>query len=771
MRHLPLLWLSVSFILGILLADAVNWAWGWWLFIALMLFAAGWAEAHFLKSWPLYYGWRKVSPFPILLLLGVIGLGAARFQQSQPAFIPSHITWYTQYDETVFHGVVNAFPDVRPNAVLLRVKAEEAVLPGEDTTRAVKGNVLVRMPWNPDWQVGDQIVFSGRLEIPPQGLNFDYRNYLARQKVFAYMAYPQVLEVQPAAQPSILGILWKIRIATEERLYRLLPFQEAALLDGILLGNERNIPAEMAQDFRNTGTSHIIAISGFNIAIISALFTKLFLRLFSNRKRAFWVTLSAITLYTILVGAQPPVVRAAIMGSVGLLGGLIGRRQVGMNSLVFTAAVMTAFTPALLGDASFQLSFCATMGLVLLADPLSTWFETIVEKFAPKLQHSIITKAVSEYLLFTLAAQLTTLPVLAFHFRQFPLVGLLANPLILPPQPLVMILGGIMLILSLLWFPLGQIFAWAAWPVTAYTIQVAAWLAKLGGQPIALQAFHPVSLVIFYLLIFLLVFRARVSVFWKKIILPSTTLLMGVLLVISIWKPALQRLDDRLHIIISAEGNAQTILLLDGNGTNWLIAGGKDSDVAIQELTQWQVTPSNHLKGVIWAAEDIDRKSAASISYYLPENILVPESFMAAKNGINLYNQSTEWSATWQNLTLPGGIKLPESVGVHISNHCDGGCAFLLTIDRFTLLVPGHNNLNAVVQWAQNFTTVPTVILFPEYDSQLMDALSEKSFTPSLVVVAKGIMPDEGSNWINQMESGWVDIATNGLQMWVQTQR
>lgn len=770
MRHLPLLWLSVTFLLGILLADAVNLAWGWWLLIALVLLAAGLAEARFLKRWSVIRRWKKISPFPFLLLLGIVGLGAARFQQSQPAFIPSNIPWYTQYEETVIHGVVNALPDVRPNAVLLRVKVDQAAFPGTDSTWDVNGNVLVRLPWNPDWQVGDQVVFSGRLDVPPQGQNFDYRNYLARQKVFTYMAYPQVLEVKPAEQSSILGGLWKIRIAAEDRLYRLLPMREAALLDGILLGNERNIPTDMEQDFRNTGTAHIIAISGFNIAIISALFTKLFLRLFSNRKRAFWVTLAAITLYTILVGAQPPVVRAAIMGSVGLVGGLIGRRQVGMNSLVFTAAVMTALTPALLWDASFQLSFCATMGLVLLADPISTWFETIVEKYTPKLQHSIITKAVSEYLLFTLAAQLTTLPVLAFHFRQFPLVGLLANPLILPPQPLVMILGGIMLIFSLIWFPLGQIFAWLAWPVTAYTIQMAGWLSKLGGQPIGLQAFNPLSLVVFYLLILLLVYRVRVSAFWKKIVLPSTILLLGALLVVSIWKPALERLDDRLHIIISTEGNAQTILLLDGNGTNWLIAGGKDSAVAIQELTQWQAAPVNHLSGVIWAAEDMDRKSAASISDRLPGKILAPESLLAAKNGLALYNQSTDWGANWQNLSLPGEITLHETMQVCISNYCDAGCAFLLKVDRFTLLVPGQNNLTAVVQWAQNFTTVPTVILLPEYDSQLTEALSEETFSPSLLIAVQVIPPIAGSNVIDLLDSGWVDIATNGSQLWVETE-
>ncbi len=144
------------------------------------------------------------------------------------------------------------------------------------TVYPVKGYVLVRLPWNPDWQVDDRVTFQGVIEEPPHGENFDYRDYLARHQIYAYMAYPKIIDIQPAEFSSLKGFLWKLRNTAEERLYRMLPNDEAALLDGILLGNERNIPTDLATAFRNTGTSHIIAISGFNITIISALIIKLF---------------------------------------------------------------------------------------------------------------------------------------------------------------------------------------------------------------------------------------------------------------------------------------------------------------------------------------------------------------------------------------------------------------------------------------------------------------------------------------------------------------
>ena len=771
MQHLPLIWLTVFFLGGILLGKQVPLPWYAWLIITAALGACAWLESRYARRWKSIRSFRTVSPFPLFLLLAVAGLGAARYVLSQPRFVPGSLVWYTQYEEVTLTGSVNAFPDIRTNAVLLRVKADTVFVPGSQQPQTVSGNVLVRLPWNPDWNAGNRVVLSGKVELAPEGQNFDYRNYLARQNVYTYMAYPVVQQVQPANNPSITNLLWKVRLAAEERLYRLLPWREASLLDGILLGNERNIQADMANAFRNTGTSHIIAISGFNISIISALFVRLFSRLIANRKRVFWVTVSAVALYTILVGAQPPVVRAAIMGAAGLLGSLIGRRQTGMNSLVFTAAVMVGITPAMLWDASFQLSFCATMGLVLLADPLSNWFERLVEKYIPRLQHSIFTRSVSEYILFTLAAQLAALPVLAYHFRQFPLSGLAANPLILPVQPLVMILGGLMLIFSLAWFPLGQVFAWLAWPPVIYTIKVVTWISGLGSQPVALQAFNPLGLITFYALILLLVFRTRLPAFWRLTILPSTALLLAALLAVSVWKPALTRQDDRLHVIIPEQGAGQAVLLVDGKGTSWLLAGGKESSAAIQELTQWQQSVSSPLTGLIWTSESIDRKSVSGIAYRLPGNILSPYNLLTENNGADLFSRSLDWGAAWQGFDLPSRITLQNSAVVFISTACKQTCASLVRYGDLEVLIPAENDPPATASWLDGLGASPEIILLP--GEETIDALWLNDNAPAAVLYISSsfIEHDDSSNVLSLVDYGWVDLATDGSQLWVSTRR
>jgi len=261
MQHLPLIWLTVFFLGGILLGKQVPLPWYAWLIITAALGAGAWLESRYARRWKSIRSFRTVSPFPLFLLLAVTSLGAGRYVLSQPRFVPGSLVWYTQYEQVTLTGSVNAFPDIRTNAVLLRVKADTVLAPGSQP-QPVRGNVLVRLPWNPDWDAGDRVVLSGKVEQAPEGQNFDYRNYLARQNVYTYMAYPVVQQVQPAEKPSITSLLWKVRLAAEEKLYRLLPWLEASLLDGILLGNERNIPADVANAFRNTGTSHIIAISG-----------------------------------------------------------------------------------------------------------------------------------------------------------------------------------------------------------------------------------------------------------------------------------------------------------------------------------------------------------------------------------------------------------------------------------------------------------------------------------------------------------------------------
>jgi competence protein ComEC len=202
-------------------------------------------------------------------------------------------------------------------------------------------------------------------------------------------------------------------------------------------------------------------IYGFNMAILAAFFAAITDR-FLPRLWSPVVAILGIAFYTVMVGGGAAVVRAAIMGGLSLFGRQIGRRQMGVHTLVLVAAVMCLFNPRLPWDVGFQLSFAATLGLVLLADPLQAAFERKAAQHLPEEAVKRISGPIGEYFLFTLAAQVTTLPIIAYHFQRFSIYSFLSNILVLPPQPLVMILGGISVLVGLVFFPAGQLLAYIA---------------------------------------------------------------------------------------------------------------------------------------------------------------------------------------------------------------------------------------------------------------------------------------------------------------------
>lgn len=160
-----------------------------------------------------------------------------------------------------------------------------------------------------------------------------------------------------------------------------------------------------------------------------------------------------IALYTLFVGGDPAVFRAAILGGLALFAAQIGRRQAGLNSLALAALVMAALNPQVLWDVGFQLSFAATLGLVLYAEPLTAGFNRLASRWLARERVQALSGPVSEYLLMTLAAQITTLPVILYHFQRLSLSAFVTNPLILPAQPPVMTLGGLAVMLGLVLEP------------------------------------------------------------------------------------------------------------------------------------------------------------------------------------------------------------------------------------------------------------------------------------------------------------------------------
>jgi len=217
-------------------------------------------------------------------------------------------------------------------------------------------------------------------------------------------------------------------------LLRELPEPQASLAVGILLGLQSSIPADVSADFSATGTSHILVISGWNISIIAAALYSLAEGLRLSKRKAFWAILACIWIYTFFVGGTPTVIRAAVMGTIVVVGQRLERPAHAWTTLFAACWAMTLWDPQTLWDLGFQLSALATASLfaygkgveaLLLRTPLRVgWLDWAREALTA-----------------TLAAQILALPLILYQFGNLSIIAPLANVVLLPMVPYAIVLG------------------------------------------------------------------------------------------------------------------------------------------------------------------------------------------------------------------------------------------------------------------------------------------------------------------------------------------
>jgi competence protein ComEC len=478
MNALPLLWLSVSFLFG-LLASILFSLPG---YLVYVLFAVGlflvFLERRFGSRWVFFQNRKRISPIAWGVLVIAFSAGFLRYQTAQYSLTREQVGWYNNSGQVTLVGKVTA-PSIQSDRVAqVRLQVQQLYLGGVQEITPISGMVLLWVPKNDEYRYGDLIQADGKLITPFEDAEFSYKDYLARQGIFSLMPYPRVILIRKGMGNPILTMIYSLREKAYQTFRQLFPMPEASVFAGILLGIQSDIPEFLYQAYQASGTSHVLVISGFNIAIIAALISRIFRRILPYGWDAL-ASVVAIGVYTVLVGAQPPVVRAAIMGIIALPAYLLGRRLIGLNVLAFTAALMVFFSPSLILDVSFQLSFLATLGIMVFTDPLQVLFLRFMERFTHNDNENRWTNWVVEYLLVTLAAQFAVFPVILFHFNYLSIVSLPANLLILPVQPAVMVLGGIALVTGMLFLPAGQLIARLAWLPAFYSDQMAVWMGAL----------------------------------------------------------------------------------------------------------------------------------------------------------------------------------------------------------------------------------------------------------------------------------------------------
>jgi len=789
LRTLPLFWLSLAFVVGIILASEVPLTYNIWIILAGIF---------------LLFGLRPNKPSEILhlststysiIVLSLVSfcLGGFRYQLSIPTIDAFHIAWYNdrEYDVLVT-GILDQPPDYRDTYTNLYLKVE-AVDTGSGDLPA-KGELLVRVFPNETYEYGERIRIRGKLVTPPENEEFSYREYLARQGIHSYMSRTEVTRLPGNFGDPVKKAIYAFKDKALKNIYLIFPDPEASLLAGILLGVDTGLSQSLQQAFKDTGTAHIIAISGFNIAIIAGLFFTLFSRIL-GQVRGSVAAILGIALYTFLVGADAAVVRAAIMGGLSLTVRQFGRRNDGLSALMLSAAFMAAFmNPNIPWDVGFQLSFFATLGLILYAEPFQEWAVRVITRYTSPGAAQNLAAPISEYFLFTLAAQLTTLPIMAYHFKRISLVSLIANPFILPVQPAVMILGGIAVLLSLVWLPLGAMAAFSAWPFVAYTIRLVELFDRMPNGVIVLGNLSLWLVILFYIaLLTWTFFRHRLKELFtgERANLPTlpaaTIATVLTVLVMVTWRAVFTTPDGRLHITFLNVGSADAILIQTPGGRNLLINGGPSVSLLSDGLgrrlppfnrrVDWLIiasTQENQLSGLPRVVERIP-----------PSKVLWAGNEEASFSARNLDEWFVEQSIPVTRAEAGSELDLGEGALLHILNVNSRGAVLLLEWNEFRAMLPVGMNFSAMeeLNYGEEIEMISALLLGDSGYAPINPPEWIANLNPQLIIlsVAAGDpdgLPHEGTletiedySLLRTDYNGWIEITTDGAEMWVEAER
>lgn len=430
------------------------------LFVLLLALAAGIALAFFRPpagSWPLmlllvlflvaaFLLWRGSRCCWLSFLLLFFMLGMCRLQGSMA--LP---------ENDISHWAGAAMPEVRLRGEILEEPRWTKELQA-DGSMVHKVRYLVRVQAVKSagkvWQqatgrcylyarapqedlsarIGDGITAVGKVRLPQGYQNpgqIDTRLLLRTDDITALVTAGKAgAAVTPADGHEFLRFIASLRAHYRSSMEEVMPKADAAAVFAMLFGGYDGIEPELVEDFQTTGIVHILSVSGSHISLVAAVIAGIAAFLHLPRALSALLVLGSIAFYSVLAGCVPPVIRAAIMGGLTFLALAIGREREARVILLLTGLGMLLYKPLLLFHISFELSYLATAGLIVLAPAICRW-----------LHGHRVPYVLAMGLAITAAAQLMTLPVLAWYFGQVSLVALLANLIVVPILEFIIVLG------------------------------------------------------------------------------------------------------------------------------------------------------------------------------------------------------------------------------------------------------------------------------------------------------------------------------------------
>ncbi len=548
---------------------------------------------------PLIFGLKNHRKHLILLALVLLFLFSGAWLSPTLSHTYNSIKIYNHLGPLDFNGIIAEAPEKQDNKNQLVISIQEI------NHHSVYGKVLYTTYSNSNLKYGDVIIGQIVLEEPPTFGNFNYAAYLAGEGIYSIVQVMDYKIIDRGAGSTGMTWLFDLRENLSQSLAASLPEPQASLCQGIVLGIRSNISQELRAELSESGTTHLLAISGLNLTIVAGLLLSLTL-LFCGRRYFIyvWLTLCIIWFYAVLTGLQAPVIRSAIMASIFLIAEILGRQKNAFPTLAFSAAIMVAFSPQVLFNLSFQLSFMAMVGLIFI----TPYFTEIGRKavYAGLGEESSWAKpltAITDSFSVSLGAVIAVWPISSYTFGIISLVGPVTTFLISPALTPIIIFGSLTAFVGLFNLAIAQAIGWVAWLFLSYMIVIAVSFAALPSAFIKNNPFDYRFIWLYYVL-FLLFINLKTALNklhalfgtikfnlsnWSnsvgEIIGSRSKYIIPPLLIITILTSlactSLPENNLQVSFLDVGEGDA---ILIQANGQNILIDGGPSGQTVCQEL-------------------------------------------------------------------------------------------------------------------------------------------------------------------------------------------
>ncbi|MBP9853393.1 MAG: ComEC family competence protein [Candidatus Omnitrophica bacterium] len=448
--HRPAFWVCLGLMIGIAIDPAIK--------IPLIFLVVFVFLSILLNCFVIHKNISAVLWLIIFIMVGSV------YRRSYETFEPnhiSHITYSERKNPVVIEGMVGS--DVEPRPFFKKRKTvftlEIKRIKSKGEWKEKSGLVLVNLFRMENIKYGDYLRLEGKLHKPfnfSSDTNFSYRDYLSRRGITFILSIKKDgrVEILKRHQGNVLAdVSFRIKHRLISILKRHLPKMEAGIMQAFLLGDRYDIPKDFYDLCKLSGVAHIIAISGYNIGIVTFVIF-LILKIFPISRRIQYVlTMILLIFYAFMTGAQPPVVRATIMAMVFLMSLIIEREQDSINTLSLSAVIILLMNPLNLFDVGFQLSFISVLFIIVFYSRLLNLFYKLF-RLDENIERRGIREAVVKYFLQSMAlsvvAYMGVLPLVVYYFHLVTPIVFLANLLIIPLSSLIIFLGIGLLIVGIL---------------------------------------------------------------------------------------------------------------------------------------------------------------------------------------------------------------------------------------------------------------------------------------------------------------------------------